>query len=182
MRQFQPNIPIRSNLTLYEAIQTLDLPEMICDDLVICISNPRYQILSWYLPWMVLYRLCVMYLRDPLRTRNYITKLDYVDIDYSKFDRNQKVSFNPFEGIEEGYEKYLNSDYESENESTSETCAPLGDDYDPNSMESLKKIVNNAEVEPTDNRIIRNNGKKGLEKLKRKFRFFGKRYAEKSNF
>ncbi|XP_017782163.1 PREDICTED: uncharacterized protein LOC108566683 isoform X2 [Nicrophorus vespilloides] len=75
------------NTALSEALRTnrMGLSEEICDDLVVIIFCTRYQLLSWLQCWDDLHRLCIMYLNDPVKTKNLITELKYVDVDYTPF-------------------------------------------------------------------------------------------------
>ncbi|CAG9863019.1 unnamed protein product [Phyllotreta striolata] len=142
----QVDNPLKVNLALNDAINTLDLPPELCEDLINCISNPRYKVLSWYIPWIDLYRICLLYLSNERGIRNFITELKFLDIDYSMFDDAGHHPLQEYGGIEKGYEKYLDSSFnpnedEEEPETRSENCAIEGEDYDPNSIESLKKIL-----------------------------------------
>nr|CAH7745644.1 unnamed protein product [Callosobruchus chinensis] len=101
------------NIALHEALQNsvLGISEALCDDLVVCLSNPRYQVLSWFLPWNDLHRICLMYLEDPQKTKSIVTELKFIDIDYSIFQNIKKEPEE--EGIERGYEQYIEPDEES---------------------------------------------------------------------
>lgn len=112
---WQPDIqlkrPPENNIILHQIMRTevLGIPQSLCDDLSVCISYSRYQILSWYQPWMELHRICAMYLRDPVATKNFITDLKYIDIDYSVFQNIKKEPLDEWTGIEKGYERYLSN-------------------------------------------------------------------------
>lgn len=110
--------PPENNILLQEVFraETLKIPQTLCDDLSVCISYSRYQIMSWYQPWNELHRLCVMYLRDPVATKNFITDLKYIDIDYSKFSHIKKEPIDELTGIEKGYDMYLNLNFENVDE------------------------------------------------------------------
>ncbi|XP_050313058.1 uncharacterized protein LOC126748101 isoform X2 [Anthonomus grandis grandis] len=118
------------NTPLQEALQEsiLGISEALCDDLVVCLSNPRYQILSWSLSWQDLYRLCILYLNDPERTKNFVTELKFVDLDYSMFDHIKKEPMEEYTGIEKGYEQYLDAEFQSDEEDTSCSTASHGED------------------------------------------------------
>nr|XP_023024913.1 uncharacterized protein LOC111512983 [Leptinotarsa decemlineata] len=109
----QLEVPLKMNITLNEAVHNsiLGIPGALCDDLIVCISNPRYQILKWCLPWDVLHRLCIMYLKDPEATKNLVTDLKYLDIDYSIFQGIKKEPLDEYAGIEKGYERYLDTNF-----------------------------------------------------------------------
>ncbi|XP_060536869.1 uncharacterized protein LOC132708539 [Cylas formicarius] len=113
--------PLQMNMALHEALQdsVLGISEALCDDLVVCLSNPRYQILSWLLAWGDLYRLCIMYLNDPEKTKNFITELKFVDIDYSMFEHIKREPIDEYTGIEKGYEQYLDLNFVSDEENSS---------------------------------------------------------------
>ncbi|KAF7270211.1 hypothetical protein GWI33_016821 [Rhynchophorus ferrugineus] len=112
---------LQMNLPLQEALQesVLGISEALCDDLVVCVSNPRYQILSWQLSWSDLYRLCIMYLNDPEKTKNFVTELKFVDVDYSKFEHIKREPVDEYTGIEKGYEQYLDLNFVSDEETSS---------------------------------------------------------------
>ncbi|KAG5883868.1 hypothetical protein JTB14_034915 [Gonioctena quinquepunctata] len=147
----QVEVPLRMNLTLNEAIHNsiLGLPGPLCDDLIVCISNPRYQILKWHLPWNVLHRLCIMYLKDPQATKNLVTELKFVDIDYSIFEGIKKEPMEEITGIEKGYEKFLDKNYVPEEKVETQKISEeqsyenyvVEEEYDPNSLESLQKYL-----------------------------------------
>ncbi|XP_019765180.2 uncharacterized protein LOC109540997 isoform X2 [Dendroctonus ponderosae] len=153
--------PLQMNTPLQEALQEsiLGISEALCDDLVVCLSNPRYQILSWLLSWGDLYRLCILYLNDPEKTKNFVTELKFVDVDYSMFDHIKREPVDEYTGIEKGYEQYLDIDFVSDEETSSvsedslchERSAGLGSDgtedsglplpqlkSDPNTLKSLR--------------------------------------------
>ncbi|CAH1153429.1 unnamed protein product [Phaedon cochleariae] len=128
--------PTKINMALNEALQNsvLGITEALCDDLVVCLSNPRYQILSWFLPWDDLHRLCKMYLQDPQTTKNFVTELKFVDIDYSIFKGIKREPLDELAGIERGYEQYLDHNFVSGDESDSEDS--LSQDSRPYSLGS----------------------------------------------
>lgn len=132
----QLNLP-KINMTLNEALQNsvLGISEALCDDLVVCLSNPRYQVLSWFLPWNDLHRLCMMYLQDPQTTKNFVTELKFVDIDYSIFKDIKREPIDEFAGIERGYEQYLDQDFVSGDESSNSEDS-LSQDSRPYSLGS----------------------------------------------
>ncbi|KAG5895064.1 hypothetical protein JTB14_021031 [Gonioctena quinquepunctata] len=132
------NAPIKINMALNEALQksVLGISEALCDDLVVCLSNPRYQILSWFLPWDDLHRLCIMYLQDPQTTKNFVTELKFVDIDYSIFKGIKREPLDELAGIERGYEQYLDHDFVSDEESTSNSEDSMSQDSRPYSLGS----------------------------------------------
>lgn len=101
--------PLQNNITLHQIMryEVLGIPQTLCDDLSVCISYSRYQVLSWYQSWNELHRLCAMYLKDPVGTKRFITDLKYVDIDYSIFKNIKKEPIDDLDGIERGYEQYL---------------------------------------------------------------------------
>lgn len=134
----QLNIPLKINMALNEALQNsvLGISEALCDDLVVCLSNPRYQILSWFLPWDDLHRLCIMYLQDPQTTKNFVTELKFVDIDYSIFKGIKREPLDELAGIERGYEQYLDQDFVSDEESSSVSEDSMSQDSRPYSLGS----------------------------------------------
>lgn len=73
--------------------------------------------------WDDLHRLCVMYFHDPERTKNLVTELKFVDIDYSVF---MSIKREPVDeevtGIERGYEHFLDTEFYSD-EALSEDSA-----------------------------------------------------------
>ncbi|XP_066259862.1 uncharacterized protein [Euwallacea similis] len=111
---------LHTNTPLQEALQESDLgiSEALCDDLIVCLSNPRYQILSWLLSWEDLYRLCILYLNDPEKMKNFVTELKFIDVDYSMFKHIKREPVDEYTGIEKGYEQYLDIDFVSEAETS----------------------------------------------------------------
>lgn len=109
MAELQLKTPPENNISLHQIFRTevLGFSQTLCDDLSVCISYSRYKILSWYQPWTELHRLCVMYLRDPVATKNFITELKFVNIDYSIFKNIKKEPVDELAGIEKGYEMFL---------------------------------------------------------------------------
>lgn len=105
--------PNNTNVALSEALteEQLGLSPQLCDDLVVVLLSPRYQLLNWLLQWRDLHRLCVLYLNDPKRTKNFITELKYLDIDYSVYMfMKREPEDEELTGIERGYEHYLDED------------------------------------------------------------------------
>ncbi|CAG9828287.1 unnamed protein product [Diabrotica balteata] len=125
---------VRLNISLDEALQNsiLGISEDLIVDLVVCLSHPRYQLMSWKLPWQELHRLCIMYLHDPEATKNFVTELKYLEIDYSLFQRDIKREPGILEQeMEDRYEqcleqnKYHESDSSDNEPSTSRVSHPL---------------------------------------------------------
>ncbi|KAL3290294.1 hypothetical protein HHI36_023638 [Cryptolaemus montrouzieri] len=115
----QLNVPLNTtNIALNEALteEKLGITRELCDDLVVLLSSPRYQVFSWLLDWQNLHRLCVMYLNDPERTKNLVTELKFLDIDYSIFASIKKEPLDEYAGIERGYEHYLDHEFNSDDE------------------------------------------------------------------
>lgn len=126
MSQPQIEAAINTNTALCEALTAgqLGLSPQLCDDLAVLLSSPRYQILSWLLQWRDLHRLCVMYLHAPERTKNLVTELKFVDIDYSVFMTiKREPEDEEVTGIERGYEHFLETEFYSDEELT-----PLSED------------------------------------------------------
>ncbi|KAK9890152.1 hypothetical protein WA026_008958 [Henosepilachna vigintioctopunctata] len=119
----QLNVPLNTNIALNEALteEKLGITRELCDDLVVLLSCPRYQVFSWLLDWPDLQRLCVMYLNDPERTKNFVTELKFLDIDYSMFVNIKKEPLDEYAGIERGYEHYLDHEFNSDDDQIS--CA-----------------------------------------------------------
>lgn len=125
MSQPQIEAAINTNTALCEALtaEHLGLSPQLCDDLAVVLSSPRYQVLSWLLRWEDLHRICVMYLHDPQRTKNLVTELKFVDIDYSVFmSIKREPEDEEVTGIERGYEHFLESEFYSDAET------PLSED------------------------------------------------------
>lgn len=125
MSQPQIEAAINTNTALCEALtaEHLGLSPQLCDDLAVILSSPRYQVLSWLLRWEDLHRICVMYLHDPQRTKNLVTELKFVDIDYSVFmGIKREPEDEEVTGIERGYEHFLESEFYSDGET------PLSED------------------------------------------------------
>ncbi|KAF5289285.1 hypothetical protein FQR65_LT11906 [Abscondita terminalis] len=110
MSKLELKSPLNTNTALSEALteEQLGLSPQLCDDLVVVLSSPRYQLFSWLVQWKDLHRLCVLYLDDPERTKNIVTELKFVDIDYSMFASvKREPEDEEVNGIERGYEHYL---------------------------------------------------------------------------
>lgn len=92
---------LNTNLTLNDALTTeqLGISSQLCDDLAVVLCSPRYQFLSWRQKWRDLHRLCTMYLYSPERTKNYVTDLKFLDIDYSIFRRVKAEPVDDEEGL-----------------------------------------------------------------------------------
>lgn len=143
--------PLENNITLQQIFcaEVIGIPQILCDDLSVCISYSRYQILSWYQPWHELYRLCCMYLRDPAGTKNFITDLKYLDIDYSMFRHIKTEPIDLFAGIEKGYESCLNFDFDNdqkaihclENDTSTSSEKRVDETSAPNFKEFIIKLT-----------------------------------------
>ncbi|XP_030762318.1 uncharacterized protein LOC115887126 isoform X2 [Sitophilus oryzae] len=168
--------PLKMNLALHEALQesVLGISEALCDDLVVCLSNPRYQILSWLLSWSDLYRLCIMYLNDPEKTKNFVTELKFVDVDYSLFEHIKREPVDEYTGIEKGYEQYLDLNFVSDEETSSVSedsmshdkyrgmgsdgtgepyIPPLQPRSDPNTLKSLRMFRPNLKRKKEESEV-----------------------------
>lgn len=115
--------------------EKLELDRLLCDDLVVLLSSPKNQLLSWQLAWPDLYRICVTYLRNPKSLQDIISELKYAEPDYSLF--MQSVKREPVEddnlhpGIEKGYERFL-------------TISPVPTDN--SETESATEVVDNVQM------------------------------------
>lgn len=88
----QPKLEAALNTTntlLCEALrpEKLRLDPLLCDDLAVLLSSPKYHLLSWLLSWPDLHRMCVMYLRNPQSIKNIVSVLEYAEPDYSLYMR-----------------------------------------------------------------------------------------------
>ncbi|KAK9758472.1 hypothetical protein QE152_g475 [Popillia japonica] len=112
MAQLQLRQALNTNTAFSEALTAdrLGLSPELCDDLVVVVCSPRYQLLSWLQRWEDLHRLCIMYLEDPERTKNVVTELKFLDIDYSMF---MNIKREP-ESEEDPYENVIEPDYNPE--------------------------------------------------------------------
>lgn len=140
MSQPQIEAAINTNTALFEALtgEQLGLSRQLCDDLAVVLSSPRYQVLSWLLRWEDLHRLCVMYLNDPERTKNMVTELKFVDIDYSMFMgiKREPEDEDTVTGIERGYEHYLETEFFTDEEETALSEDSASQDSRPYSLGS----------------------------------------------
>ncbi|KAL1493032.1 hypothetical protein ABEB36_011174 [Hypothenemus hampei] len=136
---------LQMNTPLQEALQesVLGISEALCDDLVVCVSNPRYQILNWLLSWEDLYRLCILYLNDPEKTKNFVTELKFVDVDYAMFDHIKREPVDEFSGIEKGYEQYLDLDFVSD-----EGNSTVSEDSSSNLDRPVNDLLSDGSGEP----------------------------------
>lgn len=100
MGKLELSAALNTNLMLNDALtsEQLGISSQLCDDLAVLLCSPRYQFLSWKQKWRDLHRLCALYLYSPERTKNYVTDLKFLDIDYSIF---QKVKHEPLEEDDE---------------------------------------------------------------------------------
>lgn len=171
----QLNVPLNTtNTALNEALteEKLGITRELCDDLVVLLSSPRYQVFSWLLNWPDLQRLCLMYLNDPERTKNIVTELKFLDIDYSIFATVKKEPLDEYAGIERGYEHYLDHEFDEDqisnvsedtgsqdsrfysvsSDSASELhCLPFGPrKSDPNTLKSLRMFRPNLKRSRTN--------------------------------
>lgn len=133
----QPKLETALNTTntlLCEALrpEQLGLDPLLCDDLAVLLSSPKYHLLSWLLSWPDLHRMCVMYLRNPQSIKNIVSVLEYAEPDYSLYMR--PIKREPLDeddihtGIEKGYEHFL---VQSEGSEASDTeSAPESAMYD----------------------------------------------------
>lgn len=135
--------PTENNIKLHQILRSevLGIPQTLCDDLSVCISYSRYQILSWCQPWLELHRLCFMYLKDPVATKNFITELKYVDIDYSMFANIKKEPIDELAGIEKGFEKYLDLYKEISTVTNEEASKDLEESSSSSSTSTLKEFI-----------------------------------------
>ncbi|KAF2882761.1 hypothetical protein ILUMI_23425 [Ignelater luminosus] len=117
---------LNTNTALNEALtaEQLGLSSQLCDDLVVVLSSPRYQLFNWLLRWQDLHRLCVLYLNDPEGTKNLVTELKFLDIDYSMFmGMKREPEDEELTGIERGYERFLEEEIYTE-----ERISPTSED------------------------------------------------------
>nr|XP_022915068.1 uncharacterized protein LOC111425338 isoform X1 [Onthophagus taurus] len=140
LRAFNTNTILSEALT----VENVGLPQELCDDLVIILCSPRYQLLSWLQEWSDLHRFCIMYLDNPHKTKNYITELKFIEIDYSLFQKaRQQLQIEPVD-ICFGYDKVLE---ESDAEDEASVAAIMSDssdeiiDYHARRKNKMKKQV-----------------------------------------
>lgn len=122
-------VSVFSNSELSKVLvpQSLGLAEQLCDDLAVILSSPRYQFLSWVMPWPELKAACNSYLVNT--ERNVVKELKYLNIDYNQFkdwpdDCPKRCEYG---GIEKGYEHFNqdnNSNTESDYMFDSDSSAP----------------------------------------------------------
>ncbi|EFA10971.2 uncharacterized protein LOC103314818 isoform X2 [Tribolium castaneum] len=147
----KPNLDLRltTNFALNEALnfEQLGISSQLCDDLAVVLNGPRYHLLSWLLRWEDLHRLCEMYLNDMERTKNLVTELKFVDIDYSMFEGVKREPVDELAGIERGYERFLYADEKFVD--MIENCNPEPPPEvpqaksDPNTLKSLRMFRHN---------------------------------------
>ncbi|XP_044256419.1 uncharacterized protein LOC123006196 isoform X2 [Tribolium madens] len=147
----KPNLDLRltTNFALNEALnfEQLGISSQLCDDLAVVLNGPRYHLLSWLLRWEDLHRLCEMYLNDMERTKNLVTELKFVDIDYSMFAGVKREPVDELAGIERGYERFLYADEKFVD--MIENCNPEPPPEvpqtksDPNTLKSLRMFRHN---------------------------------------
>lgn len=178
----KPNLDLRltTNFALNEALnfEQLGISSQLCDDLAVILNGPRYHLLSWLLKWNDLHRLCEMYLNDMEHTKNLVTDLKFVDIDYSMFISVKREPVDELAGIERGYESFLFTDEKSTNKNETLTTAAEGvtesmtkdtpefllpqPKSDPDTLKSLRMFRHNIKRSkptqvPQDNIIESNN-------------------------
>lgn len=110
MAPLQLNQALNTNTVFSEALTAhgLGLSPELCDDLVVIVCSPRYQLLSWSQEWKYLQRLCMMYMDNPERTKNVVTELKFLDIDYSIF---MNIKKEPESGDEAICDQAVDPDY-----------------------------------------------------------------------
>lgn len=110
-------VSVFSNSELIKVLvpQTLGLSEQLCDDLAVILSSPRYQLLSWVMPWPELQTACNSYLVNT--ERNVVKELKYLNIDYNQFKDWPEDKRCQYGGIEKGYEQYTEDENNSNTES-----------------------------------------------------------------
>lgn len=193
----QPKLEAALNTTntlLCEALrpEKLGLDPLLCDDLAVLLSSPKYHLLSWLLSWPDLHRMCVMYLRNPESVKNIVSVLEYAEPDYSLYMR--PIKSEPIDeddvptGIEKGYEHFLlpsseesasNSDTESAPETASYEAELSKRAYFMNSrLEMFKPMFTNNGAGTSKNsntaklRQFRKNTKRTKEMPTSQVRFF----------
>lgn len=140
------DLRLTTNFALNEALnfEQLGISSQLCDDLAVVLNGPRYHLLSWLLRWEDLHRLCEMYLNDMERTKNLVTELKFVDIDYSMFVSVKREPVDELAGIERGYERFLYADV-----NMIENCNPEPPEIipqaksDPNTLKTLRMFRHN---------------------------------------
>ncbi|XP_065165305.1 uncharacterized protein [Atheta coriaria] len=150
-------------------VNNMGLPSELCDDLVVIIFCARYQMLSWSQTWSDLQRLCVMYLNDPVGTKNLITELKFVEIDYTPFMIKREA-----EEYVSGDEQLEQMDYIEENfQLTNQKCGKRdrvlsessceNSDLEDERVPTLKSHLstdNTENSESSDQQIVENSDKK----------------------
>lgn len=110
------HISIFTNSELHKVLTpyVLGLSEQLCDDLVVVLSGPRYQFLSWVLTWPELKAECESYLNNT-EGKNVVKELKYLRIDYNQFKDWPEIE-DDSSGIEKGYEmdEETESEYDSD--------------------------------------------------------------------
>lgn len=99
----------------YAEVESLSLDESIKTDLNSILRYQRYHRLTWELEWNELKMNCEKYL-ELFEERGFDeVELKYLDLDYNQF-KDRPINDEEYCGIEKGYEQYIVSPEESEDE------------------------------------------------------------------
>lgn len=91
----------------------MGLSKTLCDDLSILLLGPRQgNSISWAMDNIELQTACLEFMKN-FETQYEEKELNYLKVDYSKFDNLPRPEIDDYGGIEKGYEMYL---VEEENE------------------------------------------------------------------
>ncbi len=94
-----------------------DHHQSLLSDLLVCLSAPRWHLLSWTGGWPQLEQRCQELLRDPMLKRPR-EELSHLVIDYAQFDEwsSDEEDMAAVAGIEAGYEDWEDDEEEEEEE------------------------------------------------------------------
>lgn len=98
----------KENRSLWNDGAKIGLSQQECDDLIILFEVHRHSSLSWTLDEKQLLRNCQAHLSQYEKTFEQIP-LNHLHIDYSQFDHMPRPEVGAYEGIEKGYEKFLDN-------------------------------------------------------------------------
>ena len=106
--------PSQDDETTYSnsAAASLGVSESVIQDLVNVVSSCRWDVLTWKKGWTDLETLCQRYMAEQEKMRSVTEELNFLNIDYSQFKDRPRPERDEFWGIEKGYEKCIEPQYD----------------------------------------------------------------------
>ena len=91
---------------------SLGVPESVIEDIVTVVGNCRWDVLTWRKGWAHLEPLCQRYMAEQDKMTSVTKELNFLEIDYSRFKDIPRPERGQFWGIEKGFEKCLDPQYD----------------------------------------------------------------------